>query len=195
MKTIGICGKIGCGKSAVGVFLEELGAFVLDLDREMHSLYETSGTLREKIADRFGAECLLNGVVDRAALASRVFRDPSSLSDLERMVYPLLRERVEGKLTRMENSENPPTLAAVEGALLFKWPEFSKGLSEIWVVEAPESVRLKRLLSRGLSKEDALRRIKVQESIPLPPNGHYEFIDNSGTMTALKSRVEELSKI
>lgn len=195
MKTIGICGKIGSGKSAVGVFLEELGAFVLDLDREMHSLYETSETLRGKVAERFGAECLLNGAVNRAALASRVFREPSSLSDLERMVYPLLRERVEGKLKRAEISASPPVLAAVEGALLFKWPEFSKGLSEIWVVEAPEAVRLERLLARGLSKEDALRRMEVQESIPLPPNGRYERIDNSGTMSALKKHVEDLCKI
>ena len=51
MKIIGICGKIGSGKSAAGVFLEELGGFVLDLDVEMHTLYAESCELQQKIAE------------------------------------------------------------------------------------------------------------------------------------------------
>ena len=120
MKKIGICGKIGSGKSAVGVLLAEKGAFVLDLDVEMHRLYTESEELRTKISERFGAVCVQNGTVDRAALASQVFKDPRSLKDLEKIVYPMLQKHAENKLKRIENSEKPPKIAAVEGALLFK---------------------------------------------------------------------------
>lgn len=192
MKTIGICGKIGSGKSAVGVLLAERGMLVLDLDCEMHLLYAESERLRDKIAERFGADCIRNGTVDRAALAGRVFREPRSLSELEGIVYPLLQKTVEGKLAAAAKLSPPPRIAAVEGALLFKWPEFSKSLEEIWVVEAPETLRLSRLEGRGLSCEDALRRIQVQAQDPLPPNDRYETIDNSGSMDALKTRVDEL---
>lgn len=192
MKTIGICGRIGSGKSAVGVLLSERGALVLDLDHEMHLLYAESESLREKIAGRFGAECVRNGAVNRAALASAVFRDPRSLSDLEGIVYPLLEAAVREKLSSAARAENPPRLAAVEGALLFKWPAFSRELFEIWVVDASEPVRLERLLKRGLAREDAERRMQIQASDPLPPNARYEHIDNSGLMADLQKRIDEL---
>jgi dephospho-CoA kinase len=195
MKKIGICGKIGSGKSAVGVLLAEKGAFVLDLDVEMHKLYAESEELQKKISERFGAICVQNGAVDRAALASQVFKDPKSLQDLEKIVYPLLQKDAENKFERAENSENPPKIAAVEGALLFKWPEFSKNLAEIWVVQAPDDVRLERLQKRGLSKEDALRRMQIQALDPLPPNDHYEYIDNWGTLTDLQALVLKKAQI
>jgi dephospho-CoA kinase len=195
MKKIGICGKIGSGKSAVGVLLAEKGAFVLDLDVEMHKLYAESEELRKKISERFGAICVQNGAVDRAALASQVFKDPKSLQDLEKIVYPLLQKDAENKFERAENSENPPKIAAVEGALLFKWPEFSKNLAEIWVVQAPDDVRLERLQKRGLSKEDALRRMQIQALDPLPPNDHYEYIDNWGSLTDLQALVLKKAQI
>lgn len=190
MKTIGICGRIGSGKSAVGVFLAERGIPVFDLDHEMHLLYATSEALRERIAERFGAECVRNGTVDRAVLAQCVFREPRSLSDLEKIVYPLLQAAVESKLFSARRAASK--ISAVEGALLFKWPEFSRALDEIWVVEAPDDLRLERLEKRGLSREDALRRMQVQALDPLPPNDRYEHIDNSGSMNALKARVDEL---
>jgi len=195
MKTIGICGKIGSGKSAVGVLLAEKGAFVLDLDVEMHRLYAESEELRQKISERFGSVCVQNGAVDRAVLASQVFKDPKSLKDLENIVYPLLQKSAENKLEQAEKSENPPKIAAVEGALLFKWPEFSKKLAEIWVVQSPDEVRLERLQKRGLSKEDALRRMQIQALDPLPPNEHYEYIDNFGSMLELQAIVLQKAQI
>ena len=195
MKKIGICGKIGSGKSAVGVLLAEKGAFVLDLDVEMHKLYTESEELRTKISERFGAVCVQNGTVDRAALASQVFKDPKSLQDLEKIVYPMLQKHAENKLKRIENSENPPKIAAVEGALLFKWPEFSKNLAEIWVVQAPDDIRLERLQKRGLSKDDALRRMQIQALDPLPPNDHYEYIDNWGSLAELQALVLQKAQI
>ena len=86
-------------------------------------------------------------------------------------------------------------IAAVEGALLFKWPEFSRNLDAIWVVEATDSVRLERLLKRGLTKEDAERRIQIQAQDPLPPNAKYFYLDNSGAISALQKRVCELAEI
>lgn len=195
MKTIGICGKIGSGKSAVGGLLSERGAFVLDLDREMHALYAESELLRQKIADRFGANCIRENAVDRIALANCVFKDVNSLADLENIVYPILQERVESKLLAKASSPNSPKLAAIEGALLFKWPEFSHRLSEIWIVEAPDSLRLERLMQRGLSREDAERRMQIQAQDPLPPNAHYAHIDNSSSLDSVLSQIQKLTQI
>ena len=130
MKTVGICGKIGSGKSAVGVILEQQGALVLDLDMEMHALYAESRELRNRIEARFGSGCIQNGMVNRVALASLVFREPAALQDLESLVYPLLRRRVEEKLEIAKDHAHLLRMAAVEGALLFNWPDFAESLSE-----------------------------------------------------------------
>ena len=114
MKTVGICGKIGSGKSAVGVILEQQGALVLDLDMEMHALYAESRELRNRIEARFGSGCIQNGMVNRVALASLVFREPAALQDLESLVYPLLRRRVEEKLEIAKDHAHLLRMAAVE---------------------------------------------------------------------------------
>lgn len=189
MKTIGICGKIGCGKSTVGVLLSDRGIPVIDLDMEMHRLYADSRELQTKIAERFGKACIQNGTVHRAALAEKVFSDPRSLKDLEQIVYPLLRKSLEDRLSELAKENS---LAAVEGALLFKWPDFSQSLAEIWIVEAPDELRLKRLISRGLSREDAERRMQIQAFDPMPPNEHYERLDNSGLLTELSRQIDRL---
>lgn len=161
----------------------------------MHALYAESELLRQKIADRFGANCIRENAVDRIALANCVFKDVNSLADLENIVYPILQERVESKLLAKASSPNSPKLAAIEGALLFKWPEFSHRLSEIWIVEAPDSLRLERLMQRGLSREDAERRMQIQAQDPLPPNAHYAHIDNSSSLDSVLSQIQKLTQI
>ena len=65
---------------------------------------------------------------------------------------------------------------------------------QIWAVTCDDSVRLTRLIERGMEREDALRRISVQMSNDeYAALGDFE-IDNSGTPDELGEKVEELIK-
>ena len=189
MKVIGIAGRIGSGKSAVGKILSDRNFLVLDLDKEVHVLYETDANLKENLLKLFGKDAVVLGVVNRKLIADKVFKDPAALLELENIVFPSLQVRVEAKIDAAKNSPNPPVLVAVEGATLFKWEEFSESLDEIWVVEAPQDVRLERLVLRGLSMQDAQRRMDVQQNDPLPPNAHYIWVNNAGSLEDLELRI------
>mgnify|MGYP002513384413 CR=1 FL=1 len=49
MQKIGVTGIIGSGKSTVGKLLQESGYPVLDADKAVHQLYETSSLLKQKL--------------------------------------------------------------------------------------------------------------------------------------------------
>jgi dephospho-CoA kinase len=189
MLHIGLTGSIGSGKSTLGRLLRDRGYFVLDSDLEVHNLYKCDTELRSKLSQVFGSDILTDQGVNRPLLASRVFSDSEALLTLESLVFPVLLEYLETRIVEIEKN-NPHSLAVfVEGALLFKLPDFSKKLDQVWIVEAPETVRLERLIQRGLSREEAQKRIDVQRNNPLPPNAKYVHIDNSGDLEALTKQI------
>ena len=53
----------------------------------------------------------------------------------------------------------------VEAAVLSRAPEIFEMLDEVWIVDAPEEVRLERLASRDMTREEALRRIRNQDGL------------------------------
>jgi dephospho-CoA kinase len=158
-KCIGITGTIGSGKSTVGESLRRRGLPVLDADACVHELYRDCVALREKLATSFGPECLTAAGVNRKFFAELIFKDGSAREKLESIVYPYLTDAVR------EFFETNPGPAFLEAALLHRIPEVVKLLDQVWLVDAPATVRLERLVSRGLSREDAGRRIDAQGDI------------------------------
>ena len=158
-KHIGITGTIGSGKSTVGEILRHRGLPVLDADACVHKLYRDCAALREKLATAFSPECLTTDGVNRQFFAELIFRDGSAREKLESIVYPYLTDAV-----REFFAENPGE-AFLEAALLHRIPEVVKLLDQVWLVDAPAEVRLERLQQRGLSREDAERRIETQGDI------------------------------
>ncbi len=189
MLHIGLTGRIGSGKSTLGRMLRDKGYCVLDADVEVHSLYQFHAALREDLSRALGSDVLTEKGVNRSVLASRVFSDTNALHTLESLVFPVLSEYLQSRITKMEKESSHFQAIFVEGALLFKIPVFSRSLDQIWVVDAPENLRLARLIQRGLSREDALNRIDLQRHNPLPPSDHYVYFDNSGSLESLAKQL------
>lgn len=191
MKRIGITGQIGAGKSYVGSLLRSRNFCVLDADLACHELYRNSKELRAEITHEFGSEALTPEGINRQFFADLIFKDAGARLRLENLVYPRL---VRYTLDFFRDCEsNCPAAcndgkAFVEAALFESVPDLVKHLDEIWVVTASAEVRLKRLVeNRGLSPEDASRRMELQKSKDCPecwlklfPGKKIHFIDNAG---------------
>ena len=187
MLKIGITGSIGAGKSFMGRLLRARNFQVLDADRKVHELYRDSTGLRSEMAEYFGEDCLTPDGVNSALIADRIFADASAREKLEQIVYPYLNRAV----AEFFDESAADRCRFVEAALFSRAPELVKMLDEIWIIDAPESARLERLVHRGLSESDAKRRIENQRGACAPelfPGKRIRTIMNDGD----KSHVEQL---
>ncbi len=158
MALIGITGGIGAGKSVVSRILRLKGFEVYDCDSEAKRLMDTNDELISCILERFGEECVLDGrELNRGEIAKRVFSSKEDLKWLNSQVHHLVREDIE----RWGGVEMK--LKFVESAILH-----SSGLEDlcdqVWLVEAPEDIRLSRAMSRGgITEENLIRRMEAQQ--------------------------------
>ena len=90
-------------------------------------------------------------------------------------------------------AQGEATLIVLDVPLLFETPEILPLCDCTAVVWVPEELQVHRLMQRdGLSRPDALQRIRAQ--IPLDRKRYLAdvVIDNSGSLTATQSQVRSL---
>ncbi len=182
---IGLTGNIATGKSTVGRMLVDLGAELIDADKVAHEVMEPGGAAYDAVVDAFGEEILApGGAIDRRKLGARVFSDPDALAHLEALVHPPTIQAVQARIA----ASNAPVVI-VEAIKLLE-----SGMAEeydaIWVTTCSEEEQVRRLVQgRGLSREEALRRIHAQ-----PPQAekiaHADVvIDTDGTLEQTREEV------
>ncbi len=144
---VGLTGGMGAGKSTALAALQRLGAAVLSTDAVVHELYGGE-PLRRAVVERWGAEIAPAGVVDRQAIARRVFADEDERKWLEGMLWPMVGERIAAWLEEARARQPPPLAAVVETPLLFE-----AGMQDAYeatiAVVASEELRSRRAAGRG----------------------------------------------
>ncbi len=160
---IGLTGPIGCGKSTVASWLRARGAFVIDADTVAREVTAPSHEAHERILERWGdAVTAADGSLDRAALARMVFGDPAELAALESIVHPAVRLRIMTRLGEADHAGVPviviEAIKLVEGGL-------AAICDEVWLVTCPPATQRERMLARGMTPEDADRRLAVQAGL------------------------------
>jgi len=160
MMTIAVTGNIASGKSLVAELLRGKGCALVNADKVAHALYEANPALVREVARAFGDEVLRqDGTLDRARLGSIVFGSVSALETLNALVHPHLLTAVREEIISARRVMNRVVLDA---ALIYEWG-IQDEFDHVILVTAPEEVRLTRLQARtGLSREDALARIRSQ---------------------------------
>jgi dephospho-CoA kinase len=161
---VGLTGGMGAGKSTALAALERLGAAVLSTDAVVHELYAHDARLRAAVLERWGAEVAPGGIVDRAAIARRAFAEEDERRWLERLLWPLVGERVATWLAQARARRPPPPAAVVEVPLLFEAGMEAAYDATIAVVAA-EPLRERRAARRGhaLEGERAARQLSQDE--------------------------------
>jgi dephospho-CoA kinase len=189
MFVLGVTGGVGSGKSTVAKILARRGAVVLDADAIVHDLYR-GGALAQEIGEKFGREALApDGSVDRRRLGEIVFQDPSRRRELESLVHPHVRARVQQELTRLKGEEFRG-IVVVDAALLVE-TSHPYPLDALLVVSAPAAARLERLEARGMSRAEASRRMGAQATDEEKERRADFVVRNDGTLADLEERVDE----
>lgn len=191
MRTLGLTGGIGSGKSTAARMFAELGAFVVDADAEAKRLMVEDAAVREALVEAFGAETFTaEGALDRKALAAKVFGNEAAVARLNAIVHPAVKAAFP-RLVRQAEAEGAPLLV-YEAALLLE-----AGLDErfdaIAVVEAPEAVRVARVVERdGVDVEAVEARLRHQLS-DADRRRYADFVlHNVGSVEALRAQVSRV---
>lgn len=192
MRTIGVTGGIGSGKSTATRLLAELGAEVIDADQIGHYTYRPGSVGWQRIVDAFGREVVAtDGTIDRKRLGSVVFSDPKALTRLNAIVHPLIQEEVRERI-RARRAAGFGGPIVVEAAVLIEagWTPL---VDEVWLVVADRESILDRVQAqRGLERPAIEARINSQLSDAERRRHATVVIDNSGSEAALRAEVERL---
>ena len=194
MKIIGLTGGIACGKSTVSTELRALGAAIVDADALAHELSQPYQSIYNAYVERFGREIVtVDGTLDRAAIARRVFADPAVRAEVEAIAHPIIRRAAEERL-RAARDENKRA-AVLDVPLLFEagWDALA---DETWVVALPREEQLARLLARDTSMDAGEARARIAAQMPLTEKCARAdvVIDNSGTVEEIREYIGKLWK-
>ena len=189
MRTLGITGGIGSGKSAACRILRSLGASLFEADVVAKDLMERSPAVREAIVATFGARSY-SPVLNRAWLAAQVFGNAEALARLNAIVHPRVRTAFEEMREKAVQDRVP--LLVHEAALIFE-SGLDSMLDDVAVIDAPVSVRIRRVMDRDGMAEEAVRARMRHQLPPAELKRRADYvIDNGGSLAMLRPQVERL---
>lgn len=143
MKTIGVTGGIGSGKSTIARIIHLLGYPVYIADTEASRLMNENPVIRKQLTDRFGTSIYTSdGKLDKPLLASLIFKSPKALSEVNHIVHPVVIQDFQDWCSKQNNS-----LAFFESAILFE-AGLNKYFEYIICVTAPRDLRIQRVKIR-----------------------------------------------
>lgn len=202
MKTIGVTGGVGCGKSEILRRLQEYnGCRIIRTDDVANDLKEPGGTCHNDIVALLGEDVLKDGRIDRAKMANKIFADENLLDKVNAILHPAVRQYVQDVIASGK-AQNGPDVLFIEAALLLECgyasesrrdaiakagirvtPEYGITVDEMWYVYAPEDVRRKRLRRYRSYSDEKIDAIMASQLSETQFRAGCDFvIDNSGAV-------------
>lgn len=190
MRIIALTGGIGSGKTTVAGVLRDLGARVLDADQVARETVQPGQPALKEIVAWLGPSILRpDGQLNRPALAARIFADHDDRQRLNTIVHPRVGDRLRAE-TEMARRDRLSVLI-LDIPLLFESQE-QYDFNEVWVVWAPQTERLRRIIDRdGLTPEQAAQRIASQIPLEEKCARADRVIRNDGPLAETRQQVEE----
>lgn len=166
MKTVGITGGIGSGKSIVSKIIEQFGFPVFYSDNVAKQILATDERVRYQVKLLLGEKAYIGNAPNREYIASQIFSNENLKNQLNAIIHPTVREA----FTEWSKKQKGP-MVFNEAAILFETGSY-KYFDKVILVTAPVDIRIQRVQKRDRCTEDEVRnRMKNQwddeKKIPL----------------------------
>ena len=196
MRTIGITGPTGCGKTT---FLQEIsarGGETVDCDALYYELLKTDPALRAALQAAFGEIFLPDGSLDRPKLAACVFSSPEKLEKLNEIVFFHMGRAVAARKQQAQAAGTP--IFAVDAINLIESGMARDCCATVGIL-APREVRLARIMARDrLTRQAAQARIDAQKQDDFYRKHCQYILTNDTTLEAFREAsrrcLDEISK-
>jgi len=187
---IGLTGNYGMGKSFVLSVFRELGAMVLDSDDIVHILLQEKSVIRDIktiLGDRVEKK---DGTLDKEVVAEIIFNNSILRNKLEVLLHPMVFDKIETYLQKIRGKRR---LVIIEVPLLFEGA-YEGRFDRTITVFSTQKAALERLRKGGVSRSNALKRLKAQLPIQIKKKKTDYQIDNNGTKQRTRNQVESIYK-
>ena len=193
MRTIGITGGVGCGKSAVIKYIEEhYNARIIFADNLAYELESPGHECYDDIVALLGREILdEDGCIDKRAMAAKIFADPDLLLQVNGIIHPAVKRYILQAVDE-EKAAGRYDLFVLEAALLIE-EKYYEILDELWYVRCDADIRRGRLkTTRGYSDEKINRIMSSQCDDETFIRYCAHVIDNNGSLEEAYAQVDAL---
>ena len=181
MLRVGLTGGIASGKSTILRNFAELGCVTVDADAVVAELYRQGNAGHEAIVRTYGTAVLRpDGEIDRKKLADVAFANAAEAQKLNALIHPIVIAEEE---RMMREHGDDDAIYIVEATLLLE-AGGKQRYDRIVVVDVDPEVQLARAVGRGMTREEAARRIAHQMPRAERLRQADYVIDNSGDARA-----------
>ena len=183
---IGLTGGIATGKTTVSNYLKELGYPVIDADVVARQVVEPGTKGLRMITDTFGEKVLTSdGQLDRQQLAQLVFTSSEQLQQLNRILQPIIRERIQELISTSKDS-----VVVIDVPLLYE-QHYEELCDVVMVVSVQPQQQLERLMNRNhLTMDEAKNRVASQMPLSSKERLADVVIDNNGSVEETRQQVK-----
>ena len=192
MKSLGITGNIGSGKSSALSFLSNNRTSTYDLDKVAKDFYKTEEKIKQQVINSFPNAVSKDNQIDTNVLGKLVFNNPKNLNKLENIVWPSLKNFI---LNKIKN--NSSELIAFEGAIIIE-ANWHKIFDHIWIINSDLELSKERVINnRNLSENNfnkilnnqnnVKNMIKILEKDNIP----FTVINNNSNLKSLNQKILE----
>ena len=158
MIKVGLTGGIGSGKSTVAEIFKALSVPVYDADKEAKLLMCRDKMLKQRIIEILGDEAYTKDNLNTKFIAKQVFSNPEKLRRLNSIVHPVVKRDFQ----KWADERFGNKYVIQEAAIIFE-SGIEDMFDKIIVVDAPENIRIERVMQRDNINEQQVRaRMKNQ---------------------------------
>ena len=173
---IGLSGGIASGKSTALKTFEKLGAEVICSDT---LAAQNFNLLKNKIGNYFNT-------TDKTKIAAKIFKNVQGKKWLEKLLHPLVLKEAQTKI-----KQSCKKIIVFDIPLLFECG-FEDSFDFTICIYSDFDIRLKRAISRKMTKEDFINRDKVQMLLEEKAQRANLVIFNNSNRKDLEEKIEKL---
>jgi dephospho-CoA kinase len=174
MFRLGLTGSIATGKSTTLRAFADLGIPVFSSDDAVHDLYKAEAV---PLVEAVFPGVTTDGAIDREKLSAVLVAQPERLKDLEAIVHPLVRARIENFLSEAEASG--AKLAVVDIPLLYE-RGIDWGFDAVVVTVVDEAEQRRRALARPGMTVEKLDAILARQLPQAEKRARADYILDTG---------------
>lgn len=195
MKTIGITGGVGCGKSKILEYISKnCNCRIILADDVGNKLKEPGEVCYFKLIELLGEDVIdlesPHKAIDKKKMAAAIFNDEELLLKVNDIIHPAVTEYILNQ-KEIEKEKGLIDYFFIEAALLIECG-YRNYVDELWYIYADERTRVERLISsRGYSESKIASIMASQLSEEEFRENCDYVIDNSGSLQETYKQVNE----